>query len=481
MSDIISKAKENLADVFGSMRFAIFLTFSLCMISLVFILGGVLTASSKNKLWNQKVSTLQSTCDMIADRITESGFRFSDSSDTLSTEIDQFASLIDGRIIVIDQSFRIVKDTFDVETNRYFMTQEVTKVMSGEEITPRKINNQYMEIFYPIQSSSKEQVSGVLCIIASCQDIVEMGNYMTDLKSRLNTLLISVFLVIGFGIAVFITRKFKLLNKSVSYIAEGHTDEQVRVVGFSEMKKTARSFNEILGKMQILEDSRQEFVSNVSHELKTPITSIKVLAESLLMQPDADASLYREFMGDIVEEIDRENKIITDLLALVKMDKKVANMNIQTLNINELIESIVKRLKPIAQKREIEIGFESFRPVLAEVDEVKLTLAISNLIENGIKYNVDHGWVHVSLNADHKFFYLKVEDSGEGIAEEFQEHIFERFYRVDKARSRETGGTGLGLAITRDVALLHKGAIKVHSNPGEGTTFTMRIPLTYTA
>jgi signal transduction histidine kinase len=267
----------------------------------------------------------------------------------------------------------------------------------------------------------------------------------------------------------------------VGYIAEGHTDEQVRVVGFSEMKKTARSFNEILGKMQILEDSRQEFVSNVSHELKTPITSIKVLAESLLMQPDAEAALYREFMGDIVEEIDRENKIITDLLALVKMDKKVANMNIQTININELIESIVKRLKPIAQNREIEIGFESFRPVLAEVDEVKLTLAISNLIENGIKYNVDHGWVHVSLNADHKFFYLKVEDSGEGIAEEFQEHIFERFYRVDKARSRETGGTGLGLAITRDVALLHKGAIKVHSNPGEGTTFTMRIPLTYTA
>ena len=169
------------------------------------------------------------------------------------------------------------------------------------------------------------------------------------------------------------------------------------------------------------------------------------------------------------------------MLSLVKMDKKVAKMNIEAVNINELVEGIIKRLNPIAKKRNIEIGFEPFRPVIAEIDEVKLSLAISNLVENAIKYNNDNGWVHVYLNADHKFFYVKVEDNGEGISQEHQDHIFERFYRVDKARSRETGGTGLGLAITREVALLHKGAIRVQSNPGEGTTFTMRIPLTYTS
>ena len=115
----------------------------------------------------------------------------------------------------------------------------------------------------------------------------------------------------------------------------------------------------------------------------------------------------------------------------------------------------------------------------AEIDEVKMTLAISNLVENAIKYNHDEGWVHVSLNADHKYFYVKVSDSGMGIPKEDQDHIFERFYRVDKSHSREIGGTGLGLAITRNAVIMHRGSIKVYSEPEEGTTFTVRIPLIY--
>ena len=123
--------------------------------------------------------------------------------------------------------------------------------------------------------------------------------------------------------------------------------------------------------------------------------------------------------------------------------------------------------------------FESFRPVIAEIDEVKLTLAFSNLVENAIKYNIESGWVRVSLNADHKFFYVKVSDSGIGIPDDVQDRVFERFYRVDKARSRETGGTGLGLSITKNAILMHKGVIKLYSKENEGTTFTVRIPLTY--
>ena len=191
--------------------------------------------------------------------------------------------------------------------------------------------------------------------------------------------------------------------------------------------------------------------------------------------------MYQEFMQDIAKEIDRENQIITDLLSLVKMDKTGQNLNIQTVNINELLEQILKRLRPIADKKNVEMVMESFRPVSAEIDEMKFTLAISNLVENAIKYNHDNGWVHVSLNADHKYFYIKVEDSGIGIPEEDQPHIFERFYRVDKSHSREIGGTGLGLAIARNAVIVHRGAIKVYSNEGEGTTFTVRIPLTYVA
>ena len=206
---------------------------------------------------------------------------------------------------------------------------------------------------------------------------------------------------------------------------------------------------------------------------------MKVLADSLVTQDQVPIELYQEFMGDIAKEIDRENDIINDLLTLVKMDKTAQNLNISQVNVNDLLELILKRLRPIAEKKQIEIVLESFRPVTAEIDEVKMTLAISNLVENAIKYNHDEGWVHVSLNADHKYFHVKVSDSGIGIPKEDQDHIFERFYRVDKSHSREIGGTGLGLAITRNAVIMHRGSIKVYSEPEEGTTFTVRIPLIY--
>ena len=221
------------------------------------------------------------------------------------------------------------------------------------------------------------------------------------------------------------------------------------------------------------------FVSNVSHELKTPLTSMKVLADSLVMQEDVPVELYQEFMIDIAAEIDRENKIINDLLTLVKLDKTDGELNVEYVDINALLELLMKRLRPIARQQNIEVILESNRPVQAVVDEVKMTLALSNLVENAIKYNKQNGWVRVSLDADHQYFTVTIEDSGMGIPEEAMERIYERFYRVDKSHSREIGGTGLGLAITRNIILMHRGTIQVSSVETEGTTFVVKIPLTY--
>jgi signal transduction histidine kinase len=161
------------------------------------------------------------------------------------------------------------------------------------------------------------------------------------------------------------------------------------------------------------------------------------------------------------------------------MDKAADSLNIASVNINEMIEMVLKRLTPLAEKKNVEILFESFRPVVAEVDEVKMTQVVSNLVENAIKYNINDGWVHVSLNADYQYLFIRVEDSGIGIPQQSQDMVFDRFYRVDKARSRETGGTGLGLAIVQQIVVLHHGTIKLYSEEGNGTTFTVRIPLNY--
>ena len=214
----------------------------------------------------------------------------------------------------------------------------------------------------------------------------------------------------------------------------------------------------------------------MSHELKTPLTSMKVLADSLVGQQGVPEELYQEFMRDITAEIDRENRIITDLLTLVKMDKKSADLQISHMDINQLLEDILKRLRPIADKRNIDLILDCFRPVDADVDEVKFTLAVSNLVENGIKYNVDDGWVRVSLDADHKFFYVTVADSGMGIPEDSIDRIFERFYRVDKSHSKEIGGTGLGLSIVKHGAAIHNAVVHIESALGKGTKIEIAFP-----
>ena len=233
--------------------------------------------------------------------------------------------------------------------------------------------------------------------------------------------------------------------------------------------------------MNALDESRQEFVSNVSHELKTPMTSKKVLADSLVQQENVPVEMYREFMLDIKNEVDRENQIITELLTLVRMDRKDSKLNVKECSVNKMVELILHRLRPIAQKRDIELTMVSMREVYAEIDEVKMIMVITNLVENAVKYNRDHGKVRVTINADPYNFYISVEDTGVGIPQDSLDKIYERFYRVDKSRSREVGGTGLGLSITKSIILQHHGAIDVQSILGEGTKFTVTIPLTYVA
>lgn len=435
------------------------------------------------KLYNEKtieekLLLVQNQCSILSNQILVNQFIIDSFQDNLNVEIDQLANVWEGRILVVDSNYKIVKDTYTIEQGNYIIYSEVLKVMRGEKDKNIRMINDYVEVIVPIVNADKV-VKGVVIATVSLKDIEETNAYI---KRQANVLIV-LFALLAFAAAYVLSnlsvRDIKQLETQIAGLSEGHLDELNVKSRYNELKQLTDSFNVLIQKMQVLEESRQEFVSNVSHELKTPITSMKVLADSLLMQEEVSAEMYREFMTDMVAEIDRENKIINDLLTLVKTDKKAVELNIEPININAMLELLLKRIKPLAAKRNIEVVYESFREVVGEVDEVKLSLALTNLIENAIKYNNDGGNVHVSLNADHKFFYIKVEDNGVGIPEENQAQVFERFYRVDKARSRETGGTGLGLAITRNAVLMHKGAIKLYSEPGEGTTFTVRIPLKY--
>ena len=309
--------------------------------------------------------------------------------------------------------------------------------------------------------------------------VVDKTTYIKGIIVSIILVAAMIAIVCAFLVSNVIVRPLGKLSSSIDFVTDGAKARQIEEKSFYEYRKIACSVNRMLDKIKVVDDSREEFVANVSHELKTPMASMRVLAEALLSMDDAPVETYREFMDDIVSEIDRENEIINDLLTLVKVDRANAELNISTVNVNELVEHVLKRLNPIAESKGIELIMESFRPFAAEIDEVKMTLAITNIIENAIKYNRTNGSVRVSVNADHKYFYITVTDTGIGIPKEYIDRVFDRFYRVDKARSRETGGTGLGLSITRSIIIMHKGSIKLYSKENEGTTFTIRVPLNH--
>ena len=407
-----------------------------------------------------RISDTQAQFSIIANHLLANNYLQDTSNAAINAELEQISTLYDGRVLIINNSFHVVKDTYGISEGKTIISEEVIRCFKGQNTTNYERKGGYIEMTIPIMDS----VSSA----AASADTARDGGYRRagrapckrfhgkhphhhgdhepqrpDHRDRHGHLHLRHC-------------RWHFLHPDPP-LQPGHPGRQRdpgRLYGRARQREglpgteqIVDAFNQLLSRMKVIDDSRQEFVANVSHELKTPLTSMKVLADSLMQMEGAPIELYQEFMQDITAEIDRENKIINDLLSLVKMDKTAARLSIETVDINELIELVLKRLRPIARTRDIEVVFESIRPVTAEVDEVKITQVFTNLVENAIKYNKEHGWVKVLLDADHQSFTVEISDSGIGIPEADYDHIFERFYRVDKSHSRQIGGTGLGLAI----------------------------------
>ena len=455
---------------------------------LMLVLVGVLSGTTvyvgiiqayESRAVSLRTAEIQNQCTILCDQLYSYDYLSDNSSEVINSSLVQLTNIYSGRVMIVDQDLKVVKDTYALNEGRINVLERVVLCMRGQSTSYYDKKNHYIEVTSPIMEDGTDRIVGVMLASVST-DTIEDSLRIFHTKGRLILLVVYILVaVLAMLLSERIVRPLKRITRELEDTTEGYEWDGLHEETYAETKQISDAFNKLLSRLRQIDKSREEFVSNVSHELKTPLASMKVLADSLIFQENVPVELYEEFMQDIGKEIDRENEIINDLLTLVKMDKTAQDVNIRQTNVNDLLELILKRLRPIAEKKNVEMVLESFRPVVAEIDEVKMTLAISNLVENAIKYNMENGWVHVSLNADHRFFYVKVADSGIGIPKEDQEHVFERFFRVDKSHSKEVGGTGLGLAIARNAVLMHRGSIKVYSEANEGTTFTVRVPLLY--
>ena len=312
----------------------------------------------EKKAIDQRVRYTQKQCAVLSDQIVMNGFRnynmssLSDEAGENVFEVEQLANNLEGRILLVDSRFKILADTYNRNCGKYLVTKETIHAMKGEEVAYRYIGKQYLQVITPIQdkNNDKSDVRGLIIAMVSLQNCNEMSEYLYDQRDNLVGIFFIITLIFSVLVALLIRNNFRRMQNELDIIAAGHQEEGLGQENFREFYNLSSSFNKIINRYKELENTRQEFVSNVSHELKTPITSMKILADSLLMQPDVPVELYEEFMNDIVHEIDRENQIITDLLTLVKMDKTQADLNITSVKINDLLEVLLKRISPIAER-----------------------------------------------------------------------------------------------------------------------------------
>ena len=386
-----------------------------------------------------------------------------------------------GRILLIDKEGKIQYDTLSLLEGTRTQAPEAIAVLTGQEVRAFGVHALADSADYAaLCAAPMVSVEGPIGAVLLSTPVDELRQAILAVEAQLMTVFIAVAaaaLIAAFVFAISLTAPIKAMTSAIRRMGKGDLTARVKVHASGELKELADSYNAMAEKIENFDQSRSQFVQNASHELKTPLATMKLLLENLIYQPDMPAELRAEFMQDMNHEIDRLSGIITDLLTLTKMDSEETAIKHEKFDFTELCIGAVHALQPAAEKNRLTLTMDVAKDVTLQGDESKLGQVIYNLIDNAIKYTPEGGSVHVTMKADGRNAVFAVRDTGVGIPEEDAKHIFDRFYRVDKARSRETGGTGLGLSIVRQMVQLHRGEIKVDSVFGKGSTFTVTLPL----
>ena len=400
-----------------------------------------------------------------------------------------------GRVLVVDPYGVVQADTLSELTGTRFPNRETASVLTGAERdygfydagesgnfwvrsalsfyeNVRSMNGLYAQA---IQYGG-ERV-GALVYISPVQEIYE------NLRSVQLQILSWMFVVVALVLIVClyvmraITRPIGELSEGIRRMSGGELSVRVNVRGRNEFSDLGRAFNSMSERIEALDQTRSQFVSNASHELKTPLSTMKILIETLMYQDPVDPVMTKDFLSDVNREIDRLNRIVSDLLTLVNIDSGGMKLNRETIALKALLDEQIKRLLPLARENGIEINLEAREEISITGDSLKLQQVVYNVIDNAIKYTPRGGDVRTSLTRSGKRAVIRISDTGIGIPAQDLPHIFDRFYRVDKARSRSTGGTGLGLSIVKQIVQLHGGTIEARSTEGQGTTFIIDLPI----
>lgn len=381
------------------------------------------------------------------------------------------------RTVVTDASGMAVYDSAASGTasSRLVLFPEVVTALRGQDVFYCAYTDGALESRAAIPLTRGAQLLGVVYLMEYDTDQGALISALEVNVLRLSAGLEAGVILFSLFFSAAFSRRLRSILHSVRKMRDGDYSHKIRLSGSDEVDQLGREFNNLAERLEASEARRRQFVSDASHELKTPLASIKLLSDSIL-QNEMDIATQREFISDIGKEADRLGRLSQKLLTLTRLDSQVEEER-EIIDAAPRVRKVLRMLRPLADLRgiRIESTLESACTVLTLEDD--LYQVIFNLTENAIKYNRDGGWVGLALHRSGEDVILTVSDTGAGIPPEAMEHIFERFYRVDKARSRAAGGAGLGLSIVHDMVERNYGTIRAEARPGGGTVFTVTFPL----
>ncbi len=394
---------------------------------------------------------------------------------TATTSVSQMGSLRVTRLLITSQSGTVMYDSLgEAAAGSYVLLPEVVQALKGNDVFSWRYHDGAMQSYAATPVHSYGTLIG--CVYMMEYD-AEQGALIKSLQQNVFTITLILELVVILFSIIFSTafsRRLRRILMSMRIIREGDYSHKVVMGGKDELTMLGHEFNDLTDRLQVSENKRRQFVSDASHELKTPLASIKLLTDSIL-QNDMDTATIREFVQDIGNEADRLNRMSQKLLSLNRIDSQ-QDGDCEIIYMAPTIERVARMLSGLAEHSgvTIELKLENDCPILILEDD--LYQIAFNLVENGIKYNTPGGTLTVQLLHEEDNAILRVSDTGVGIPADALNHVFERFYRVDKARSRKSGGSGLGLAIVRNMVERNEGRIRVESTEGEGSVFTVTFP-----
>ena len=461
----------------SSLQFKIGLSYILVIAAVLVLLNTYPLIVSEDLIFRSKVESLQNAASVMSSSLSELEELSRETAEQIENVMTRSEQKEFSRVLVTDAAGRVLYDTREIGSavGSYALMTEVVEALRGNDAAHSAYENGTLYTRAAAPVLFQNRIIGSVFVYEFDKEQAEILEGFRNNLFRLSLGIALFVLVLSLMLSGALTRRISELLEAIRSVREGAYSHRAEVKGGDEIAQIAEEFNSMTDRLQQTEAARKRFVSDASHELKTPLAAIRLLTDSILQNRGMEEETVHEFISDIGQEAERLSRITEDLLRLTRLDSDILAAA-EWVDMEQMVQRVIRMMEILAEEKQVELSYqaETGCVVLAAPDEMHQV--IYNLVDNAIKYSRSGGFVQVDLRREDGYVQLAVSDNGIGIPEQDLEHVFERFYRVDKARSRSAGGTGLGLSIVQDFVRKRGGTVTAACREGGGSVFTVRLP-----